>query len=201
MVSGNSNIRRIRRKEYEICIEEDYCNGTFVEITISPPNYSRNMLMNWIIVVVLNYICDFKILPSISLLKEYDLVVKICVFIVSILLFKRSKMEQITVIKDYGIQLTHWDGYLILPYGINKNFTQMREFIPRNKIVDVIINEGFYQWYQVIFYLCIMIRNETKLKIMFPGHIKMKLEDEKMIYQICQRYLYTERDQKRHGCV
>lgn len=159
--------------------------------------------MNWILVMVFNYICDYKILPKIQIesIKEYEICIKVCVFIISVIIFKRSKIEQITVIKDYGIQLTHWDGYIIFPFGLNKKLTQMREFISRNKIVDVVINEGFYQWYQVIFYLCIMIRNETKLKIMFPGHIKMKLEDEKLIYQLCQRYLYTTEDRKKHNYI
>ncbi|CAL9729999.1 phosphatidylinositol N-acetylglucosaminyltransferase subunit Gpi15p [Monosporozyma unispora] len=201
MKTQSNDIRRIRRSQYEIFIEEECQNETFVEITISPSNYSRKIILNWVTVFIINYLLQSKLLLKFDVLNEYRKWVRIGVFVLSVFLIKSPKVEQITVIKDYGIQLSHWNGYIIFPYKMNKHLTQMREFISRDKIVDVIINEGFYQWYQVIFYLCIITRNEKKLKIMFPGHIKMKLEDEKLIYQLCQRYLYLKKDKLKHDCL
>lgn len=197
----DNDIRKIRRPSYELHVKEDHLNGTYVEITILSSNYYQAVIMKIILIIGLNY--GFAQLPTYEWFPfvEYFKWISLVFLLLTLVMIRNPRVEQITVINNYGIQLSHWDGYVIFPYVINKRLTQAREFISREKIIDVIINEGFYQWYQVIFYLCIIIRNEKKLKIMFPHHIKMKLEDEKVIYQLCQRYLYTEEDKLKHNCI
>lgn len=195
------SLRRIQRSNYELHIEEDSRDQTFLEITVVPRNYDTKVITNILLAGILNYGFYWYIVKPQIYLGKYSFYLQLGVLVASILVIKNPKVEQITVIKDCGIQLSHWNGYMLLPYTIGKQLTRTREFISRDRILDVIINEGFYQWYQVIFYLCIMIRDERKLKIMFPGYIKMKLDDEKLIYQLCQRYLYTRDDKIKHDCL
>ena len=201
-MSESNNIKEIHRDQYKICIREDLKDGLYVEITVLPSNYKLKTANNFILLGIINTSIYYLINYSQTIdLHGYDVSIQLILFLVTLFLIRSPQVEQVTVIKDYGIQLTKWDGFVILPYAINKRLTQQREFISREKILDVIINEGFYKWYQVIFYLCIMVRNERKLKLMFHYYIKMKLEDEKLIYRLCQRYLYTEEDKRKHDCL
>lgn len=202
MKSESDKIRAIERDQYTIYIRQDLKDELYAEITVLPNNYKLRIIKNGILLTFINVIISYLIHHSQTIdLDRYNIWFQVLLFLITSILIRSPPVEQVTIIKDYGIQLANWDGFIVLPYGINKWLTQQREFISREKIVDVIINEGFYNWYQVIFYLCIIVRNEKKLKLVFPHYIKMKLDDKRLIYQLCQKYLYTEEDKRRHDCL
>lgn len=202
MKSESDNVKIIERDQYKICIKQDLKNELYAEITVLPTNCKLKIINNGILIGVINATIHYLIHYSQAIdLDKYNIWFQFILFLTTLILIRSPPAEQATVIKDYGIQLASWNGLIIFPYRINKQLTQRREFISREKVLDVIINEGFYKWYQVIFYLCIMVRNEKKLRLIFPHYIKMKLDDERLIYQLCQKYLYTEKDKKRHDCL
>lgn len=94
-------------------------------------------------------------------------------------------MESVTVFQDYGVQISHFNGYVVLPRRWNEKWFSKIVFYPRDKIVDVIINEGF-EGSSVVFYLCLIVKGASKLTLLFP-RTKPRLVDQKLIYQMLKR--------------
>lgn len=65
-------------------------------------------------------------------------------------------VESILAIRDVGIQVktTYWGG------------SSVSRFINRNKIDDVIINEGISFW-QIKSYMAILVKDEDKMVVVF----------------------------------
>lgn len=186
----------IGRDSYQLSISADANNESFVEVAISSPNFAASWISNMIKVVVSNLVLRHIMLTFITR-YEYNYKWQLGFLILTIWVFKNPAVEKVTVIRNYGIQMTSYDGLIILPHNINMKLFSKNQFIPREHIIDIIINEAFYKWFQVLFYLCIVIKDSKELKLMFPGHIRLHLEDQKVIYNICRKYLYTEEDLKR----
>lgn len=98
----------------------------------------------------------------------------VLVILLGILLCKRQQQDSMTVIRDVGIQLDS-----VLSWWFT-NSSDKSVFIPLKDIMDIVINEGFHGYGQVIFYMCILRRSqsddleEKPLKIVFPQLLPRK---------------------------
>lgn len=69
------------------------------------------------------------------------------------LLFAPSDL--LVVMRGTGVQLAS------TRYGVTS-----REFVPLTDIVDIVVNEGFHGYGQVVFYLCVLTRERPR--VVFP---------------------------------
>lgn len=87
---------------------------------------------------------------------------------------KRQPEDSMLVIRDVGIQLDSVLGWRFT----NKSDKSM--FIALKDIIDIVINEGFHGYGQVIFYMCILRKSqkddteEKPLQIVFPQLLPRK---------------------------
>lgn len=94
--------------------------------------------------------------------------------ILAILMCKRQPEDSMLVIRDVGIQLDSVLGWRFT----NKSDKSM--FIALKDIIDIVINEGFHGYGQVIFYMCILRKSqkgdteEKPLQIVFPQLLPRK---------------------------
>ncbi|KAK6463122.1 GPI-GlcNAc transferase complex, PIG-H component-domain-containing protein [Scheffersomyces coipomensis] len=80
-------------------------------------------------------------------------------FVISlmILLLRQECEDSLIIMKGIGIQLNSKRNWKWL---FNNN--KFDCFIPVNNIIDLVIHEGFYNYGQVIFYLCILTKTNQK---------------------------------------
>ncbi|KAI8642653.1 GPI-GlcNAc transferase complex, PIG-H component-domain-containing protein [Parasitella parasitica] len=100
------------------------------------------------------------------------------------LFFKRKSVrkESILSIRDVGIQVktTYWGG------------SSVSRFINRDKIDDVIINEGINFW-QIKSYMAILVKNEDKMVVVFE-HLLPRLKPVLLrAYQGTRAIIFTQK--------
>ena len=209
------------RKNYTLTTERDP-HGNYIKFLIKPNSYDRKRLLNCILILVANYIVLSRWVSLVGLctaVADGDSVgtgrsttVKLfgtefpigrqyacCVFVVLgvtvmlSLLLKNPAVESLTVYKGYGIQMVESRGLSLLPDCVNELFCiQEVEFVPRDKIVDIVINEGFVRQCQVIFYLAVIVRDAPKLKLLFACN-RPRLVDQREIYNLSRKCLYVNK--------
>lgn len=86
--------------------------------------------------------------------------------LVPILLFRIPIVDLVEAISKTGIKISSYGGFYLFPAWVNERLFKSSTFIPLDKIHDIIINEGFKEL-QVIPYLCVVVKNETKLRVLF----------------------------------
>ncbi|CAI7092755.1 ATV_collapsed_G0027260.mRNA.1.CDS.1 [Saccharomyces cerevisiae] len=97
-------------------------------------------------------------------------------------------VETVTIFKESGLQLSRVKGMVIFPQQWNRKFFEQVEFISNERIIDVVINEGFCQGFRVIFYLAAIVRKSSTLKLLFPSNLP-NIDDQRLIYNISRKYL------------
>ncbi|GAN08409.1 hypothetical protein MAM1_0203c07920 [Mucor ambiguus] len=95
---------------------------------------------------------------------------------------KSVRQESILAIRDVGIQVktTYWGG------------SSVSRFINRNKIDDVIINEGISFW-QIKSYMAILVKDEDKMVVVFE-HLLPRLKPVLLrAYQGIRIIIFTQK--------
>ncbi|KAK4511311.1 uncharacterized protein ATC70_012526 [Mucor velutinosus] len=95
---------------------------------------------------------------------------------------KSVRQESILAIRDVGIQVktTYWGG------------SSVSRFINRNKIDDVIINEGISFW-QIKSYMAILVKDEDKMVVVFE-HLLPRLKPFLLrAYQGTRTIIFTQK--------
>ncbi|CAO0789968.1 unnamed protein product [Mucor circinelloides] len=95
---------------------------------------------------------------------------------------KSVRKESILAIRDVGIQVktTYWGG------------SSVSRFINRNKIDDVIINEGISFW-QIKSYMAILVKDEDKMVVVFE-HLLPRLKPVLLrVYQGTRTIIFTQK--------
>ncbi|CAO3649993.1 unnamed protein product [Mucor fragilis] len=95
---------------------------------------------------------------------------------------KSARQESILAIRDVGIQVktTYWGG------------SSVSRFINRNKIDDVIINEGISFW-QIKSYMAILVKDEDKMVVVFE-HLLPRLKPVLLrAYQGTRAIIFTQK--------
>lgn len=92
--------------------------------------------------------------------------------ILCLLFLKQDPEDSLIVMKDIGIQLISKKSW---------RFQKMKkDFVPLNTIIDLVIHEGFHNYGQVIFYLCILTKSnslhkgDNLIKVVFPEFLPRK---------------------------
>jgi hypothetical protein len=94
-------------------------------------------------------------------------------------LFIRVNEETIILFKNFGVEKT---SKTIINLTIN------REFINKNDINSIVINEAFY-YYSVIYYLAFIIKQKEELNLPFENIFFLKVKDNIMIKKEIKEYL------------
>lgn len=96
------------------------------------------------------------------------LVIVFQILLIGALLWLQSPEDSITVMKGIGIQLNSKKLW---------RFQSSNSFIPIDKMIDLVIHEGFHDYGQVIFYLCILTKANTdknSITVVFPEFLPRK---------------------------
>lgn len=160
-----------RSKKYCLVIDQSD-NGAWLKFATKPSNYASRVMMNLALLVLLNSLSAIIVQTRLPLEMRAKIVTGAIAFFLSSLLLRRPPIESLVVYRNYGVQVTTVRGFLLLPDQLNIKWLAQSQFIPRDEIVDIVINEGFCRGFQVIFYLAVIIRDSKKLKLLFPVCIK-----------------------------
>lgn len=195
MLHNNSLlIQTERRKKYTIRTERER-NDNYIKIEVRSNSLRRTQLINCILILVVNIWINLHFYRIQHFLATYDLLARIGIFMTTCYILKNPCIESLTVFKNYGIQTTELSGFSILPDSINEYIGLKKNvFTPRDTIVDIIINEGFVRECQVIFYLAVIVKEKSKLKLLFSKN-RIRLVDQRIVYNLTRNCLYLKREQ------
>lgn len=157
-------IRPSRRRSYEMLINQSN-NGAFYKVLIVPKSYKKKSMINLFALVLLN-ILSFSLIRKYNLTNSETLATTIF-FLVSVTIFRKPNLESFIVLRNYGVQITKVRGLLMFPDNWNQYLLANNEFIPRDAIVDIVINEGFVRGFQVVFYMAVIVKESAKLRLLF----------------------------------
>ncbi|KOG97116.1 phosphatidylinositol N-acetylglucosaminyltransferase GPI15 [Saccharomyces eubayanus] len=212
----------LNRRKYTLIIDED-TNGSFIRFTVLPESslklrkskrnervevkmgvqYHRIALMLLSNVVFYGICVGTRLLEYISEIfglrtwTNCQTIIIMGLFALCTVMFVREpSVETVTIFKGTGLQLSRVNGIVVFPQKWNRRLFERVEFISNDRIIDVVINEGFYRGFQVIFYLAAIVRNASKLKLLFPSNLP-NIDDQRLIYNISRKYL-NERAKPLH---
>lgn len=154
------------RQRYSLEIHQN-SNGGILRITMVPTWNTNKNAMNLLIVALGTITGIFTLARYVQLSNTGQLFSIATIFFLLSLIFRRPTMETLTVLANYGVQIRKVRGLAFLPRSFNRHWFAETEFIPRDQVVDVVINEGFVRGFQVIFYLAVLVKESTKLRLLF----------------------------------
>lgn len=188
-----SKSRSEKRKRYTIIIEREK-DDNFVQFEIHPNNIQQKKILHCTVLILIA-VWFWQGAGSIfDRFQQYDTTAKVIALVVLCSFLKDPTIERVSVFKNYGIQTSEFTGLSILPTFLNNLFCSSEDlFIPRDSIVDVIINEGFVRQCQVIFYLAIIIKGEDKMRLLFAKS-RPRLEDQKRVYNLARNCLFLKEE-------
>lgn len=156
----------IKDQRYSILIENDE-SETFIKFTVVPNSYKLKSTLNFLLLIVLNSIATKTLLEKFELSIYKGITLRLLVCLITCMTFRKPTIETITVIRNYGVQVTKTNGIAILPNSWITPWIERSKFLARDTIVDIIINEGFVKNQQVIFYLAILVKEAERLTLLF----------------------------------
>lgn len=113
----------------------------------------------------------YNALPSEFSINANGFIALSLILIIVVISSRQDEEDLMIVIKDLGIQL-HSTGKWKFMNIFQKNSIATdskgnKNFIPLSNIIDLVIHEGFHGYGQVIYYMCILMRNSKE-----HSHIK-----------------------------
>ena len=189
----------LNRKKYTLVIDGD-TSRSFVRFTVFPKSnlkfkkfksnervkVSMGIQYHQIVLILLlnilfHAICvRSKFLEHIDKTFEVSIALSCQIMVVmglfalgTIILVRGPSVETVTIFKGTGLQLSRVKGIVIFPQQWNRKLFEQVEFISNERIIDVVINEGFCRGFRVIFYLAAIVRKSPTLKLLFPVCINL----------------------------
>lgn len=156
----------IKNQRYSISIEKDD-KETFVKFTVIPSSYTLKSAVNFLLLIALNSIVVRSFLEKFELTFYKALMFRMSLFFVTSMMLRKPTIESMTVIRNYGVQMTKMNGLVVCPNSWTEPWIKRSDFLPRDTVVDIIINEGFVKNQQVIFYLAILVKEAKRLTLLF----------------------------------
>ncbi|QLQ78990.1 hypothetical protein HG537_0B03370 [Torulaspora globosa] len=154
------------RKRYCLLTTQD-TNQSWLKFTIKPTSTRQQLTVTTIVLIIIT-ISAIWIKKRLSLEQTIGNLLILAVFLFSLLVLRRPTVESFTVYRNYGLQIAKVKGLLILPDAWNHHWMAQSKFIPRDQILDIVINEGFVKGFQVVFYLAVIVKESKKLELLFP---------------------------------
>ncbi|CAR27625.1 hypothetical protein ZYGR_0N01070 [Zygosaccharomyces rouxii] len=161
-----SQVSVIKDQRYSLSIEKDD-RETFVKFTVIPSSYALKSVVNFLLLIVLNSIAMKTCHDKLELPFYKAVMLRLAIFVVTSMFLRKPTIESMTVIRNYGVEVTKENGLVVCPNSWIQPWIQRSDFLARDLIVDVIINEGFVKNQQVIFYLAILVREAKRLTLLF----------------------------------
>ncbi|CAI4050203.1 hypothetical protein SKDZ_14G2830 [Saccharomyces kudriavzevii ZP591] len=204
----------LNRRNYTLIIDEDR-NGSFVRFTVLPESnlklkeFKQNERVEAkmgaqyhriVLVLLLNILFDgicvrSRLLEHINGFFRWRIgsscqgVIMMALFALgTIVLVREPSVESVTIFKGTGLQFSRVKGIVVFPQQWNRKFFEQVEFISNERVIDVVINEGFCRGFRVIFYLSAIVRKASRLKLLFPSNLP-NIDDQRLIYNISRKYL------------
>ncbi|KAK6200208.1 phosphatidylinositol N-acetylglucosaminyltransferase subunit H, partial [Scheffersomyces amazonensis] len=121
------------------------------------------------------------------------------IILLALVLLKQEPQDTLIVMKGIGLQLQSVKSWKLIQ-------NQTNHFIPLKNTIDLVIHEGFHNYGQVIFYLCILtktyngngkeiIRNNTNhdnlIKVVFPEFLPKK-DTLLQVWRLSRELLYGD---------
>ncbi|QLL31476.1 hypothetical protein HG536_0B03390 [Torulaspora globosa] len=143
-------------------------NQFWLKFTIKPASTKRKLVATTLAFALINILSVIWIRKGLSLDRNMGNLLILAIFVSSLLILRRPPVESFTVYRNYGLQVTKVKGLLILPDAWNRRWMAQGKFIPRDQILDIVINEGFVRGFQVVFYLAVIVKESKRLELLFP---------------------------------
>ncbi|SCU90905.1 LAMI_0E04038g1_1 [Lachancea mirantina] len=141
--------------------------GSFRKFVITPTNYNRIWALNLVVFTVVVISAHFFICQEFTNGQHQKVFTMVSV-LVSLALIRNPPIEFLSIFRSGGIQISAMRGCILFPTWLNFKLLQTDDFLPRDSINDVIINEGFTKGFKVIFYLAVLEKDKSDLKLVFP---------------------------------
>lgn len=175
-------------KRYSLKVEGN-ASGSHMRFTVVPRNYKRTCGLNLLFYIVANAGIFGFIEQTTSWSLQNIRTAETLVALSMLALIRNPPIESLSVFRSVGIQISEVRGCVLLPTFINEKLLEQRKFIPKDKIGDIIINEGFQKGFKVIFYLAIILKDASRLQLVFPT-TQPRLRDIELIYNRSRRCLH-----------
>lgn len=146
-------------------IKESMSDG-FIKISVIPDKLYIKWLFNLICWTMLQFF-TYKCIEVLGLSATKFKLILIFSIILSLILIRVPHIDCFYVFRGHGVQISSIRGILLFPLSINKKYMENKTFIPLDNIFDIVINEGF-AGLEVIFYMCIIMKNSKQLVLIFP---------------------------------
>ncbi|CUS24019.1 LAQU0S13e01464g1_1 [Lachancea quebecensis] len=143
-------------------------SGTYKRFTIVPRHYKRSCAFNLLFYVVANAGIFGLVERASSWSQLNKRVAETFVALLMLGLIRNPKIESLSVFRSLGIQTSEMRGCVLLPVSVNSKLLEQRKFIPKDRVGDIIINEGFEKGFKVIFYLAIILKDASRIQLVFP---------------------------------
>lgn len=160
-----------RRKRYSLLMEKSQ-NGSWLKFSVRSKSYNYQVIANFALLLITNCISTALISTKLQFDTKVKIAAEAIVFTFSVLIIRKPPVESLIVFRNYGVQITTVRGLLLFSSRWNEQFMLQTQFIPRDQIVDLVINEGFCRGFQVIFYLAVIVKDSKRLKLPFPVCVK-----------------------------
>ncbi|SCV05400.1 LANO_0H06656g1_1 [Lachancea nothofagi CBS 11611] len=155
------------RKNYIVGITSND-QGSHTKYTIVPKDYKRKCLLNLMVFAAVNAFAFYYIEMRLNLVVKKKIAIKVVFGLLALVLIRNPTVETLYVYRRAGFQIATMQGCVLLPRSLNDRWLEQSYFIPQDRVVDLIINEGFVKGFQVIFYLAVILKDATHLRLVFP---------------------------------
>lgn len=142
-------------------------NQAWVKFTVRPSSNRTQLIIRTMTFIILNIATVLLIGKQVTWNQFTRKLVMLAVFFFSLAFSRRPTVESFTVYRDYGVQVTKIKGLLVFPEKWSNRWLAQSKFIPRDQILDIVINEGFVRGFQVVFYLAVIVKESKKLELLF----------------------------------
>ncbi|SCU89781.1 LAFA_0E20846g1_1 [Lachancea sp. 'fantastica'] len=141
--------------------------GSYRRYTATTERYYRTCLINLSVFAVANIICFHYTDSYLNLTTYKKIAIKAAFFVALLFLIRDPTIETLQVFRGAGVQVSTLQGCILFPKILNRKWFEHSQFMPKDIVMDIIINEGFTKGFQVIFYL-VILKDSADLQLVFP---------------------------------
>ncbi|SCV00914.1 LAME_0G12816g1_1 [Lachancea meyersii CBS 8951] len=141
---------------------------SYRKYTATPRYYNRKCVVNLALFILANAVCFYCTNNYLKWTTPKKSAIEAIFFTALLLIIRNPPVESLRVFRGAGIQVSTMRGCVLLPKALNNKWLEKSYFIPKDNIVDIIINEAFFKGFQVNFYLAVILKDITDLQLVFP---------------------------------
>lgn len=154
------------KRKYEVRIENEP-NGNYRRFVVIPNHYRRSWLVNLTLFLIVNASAFWIVSKYVLTTPTKRAMIQSAIVFASLFFLRNPTIESFYVFRSIGVQISSMSGCILLPLSLNYKLLEQNEFIPLDLIGDIIINEGFYKGFKVIFYIAVVRKEARSLQLIF----------------------------------